>query len=151
MFPRQAIYRLLRHTGAYKSCTSGYRRAQLAKTLEYYKPINQIWENAMAADTTTNCQYWWYSIASAEKSFLTLFFRVSIDKLKEVWYTESGQMEYCPNIFQADRSVHLIKRVRWIIWYSELNCLTCLPMPAPLVDILIHTLSYPIKRIHFGA
>ena len=42
MFPRQAIYRLLSHAGAYKSCTSGYRRAQLAKTLEYYKPINQI-------------------------------------------------------------------------------------------------------------
>ena len=37
-----SIYRLLRHAGAYKSCTSGYRRAQLAKTLEYYKPINQI-------------------------------------------------------------------------------------------------------------
>ena len=31
MFPRQAIYRLLRHAGAYKLCTSGYRRAQLAK------------------------------------------------------------------------------------------------------------------------
>ena len=39
---RQAIYKLLRHAGAYKSCTSGYRRAQLAKTLEYYKPINRI-------------------------------------------------------------------------------------------------------------
>lgn len=33
----------------------------------------------------------------------------------------------------------------------ELNRLTCLPMPTPLVDILIHTLSYLIKRIHFGA
>ena len=33
MFPRQAIYRLLRHAGAYKSCTSGYRRAQLAKSI----------------------------------------------------------------------------------------------------------------------
>jgi len=31
MFPRQAIYRLLRDAGAYKFCTGGYRRALLAK------------------------------------------------------------------------------------------------------------------------
>ena len=33
----------------------------------------------------------------------------------------------------------------------ELNRLTCHPMPIPQVDILIHTLPYPIKRIHSGA
>ena len=33
----------------------------------------------------------------------------------------------------------------------ELSRLTCHPMPMPSVDILIHTLPYPIKRIHFGA
>ena len=33
----------------------------------------------------------------------------------------------------------------------ELNRLTCHPMSIPQVDILIHTLPYPIKRIHFGA
>ena len=42
--------------------------------------------------------------------FFDIIYRISIDKLKEVWYTESGQMEYCPNIFQADRSVRLIKK-----------------------------------------
>lgn len=33
----------------------------------------------------------------------------------------------------------------------ELSRLTCHPMPTPSVDILIHTLPYPIKRIHVGA
>lgn len=33
----------------------------------------------------------------------------------------------------------------------ELNRLTCHPLPTPSVDILIHTLPYPIKRIYFGA
>ena len=33
----------------------------------------------------------------------------------------------------------------------ELNRLICHPMPTPLVDTLIHTLPYPIKRIHVGA
>ena len=59
-------------------------------------------------------------------------------------------MEYCPNIFQADRSVRLIKKSEMNMVF-ELNRLACLPMPTPLVDILIHTLSYLIKRIHFGA
>lgn len=33
----------------------------------------------------------------------------------------------------------------------ELNRLTCHPMPTQSVDILIHTLPYPIKRIQVGA
>lgn len=33
----------------------------------------------------------------------------------------------------------------------ELNRLTCHPMPTLSVDILIHTLPYPIKRILVGA
>ena len=60
-------------------------------------------------------------------------------------------MEYCPNEFHTDRSVHLIKKGSEMNMVIELNRLTCHPMPIPSVDILIHTLPYPIKRIHVGA
>lgn len=49
-------------------------------------------------------------------------------------------MEYCPNIFQVDRSVRLIKKSEMNMVF-ELNRLKCLPMPTPLVDILN---PYPI-------
>lgn len=33
----------------------------------------------------------------------------------------------------------------------ELKYPVCHPIPIRKIDILIYTLSYPIKRIHFGA
>ena len=36
-YPRQAIYESLRQAGAYKFCTSGYRRALLAKYVSLLK------------------------------------------------------------------------------------------------------------------
>lgn len=59
-------------------------------------------------------------------------------------------MEYCHNKFHADRSVHLQKGSEMNMVF-ELSRLTCHPMPTPSVDILIHTLPYPIKRIHVSA
>ena len=60
-------------------------------------------------------------------------------------------MEYCPNKFHTDRSVHLIEKGGEMNMVIELNRLTCHPMPTPLVDILIHILPYPIKRIQVSA
>ena len=33
-----------------------------------------------------------------------------IDNFCYIWYNKIDQMEYCPNKFQTDRSVHLIER-----------------------------------------
>ena len=39
-----------------------------------------------------------------------IIFRISIDKLKEVWYTKDGQMEHCTNIVLSRQTVHPIER-----------------------------------------
>jgi len=59
-------------------------------------------------------------------------------------------MKYCPTSSTQTEQLTLKKWSEMNV-VIELNRLTCHPMPTPSVDILIHTLPYPIKRIHIGA
>lgn len=59
-------------------------------------------------------------------------------------------MKYCPTSSTQTEQLTLKKWSEMNV-VIDLNRLTCHPMPTPSVDILIHTLPYPIKRIHIGA